>query len=257
MTSRLKHKTDGHHIKSVRCPRCQSQGRDTKGNNLAVYSDGHGFCYAGHGYFPQRELEDILRKIDPTLYRNNSESIGQRLQNLERNAISEPHVRDARSEISRLLRFEMDLWLLSVNLTKDLVEKYEIQLDMHLGAVVFPLKYNNAITVRSARCFREGMPKWKTYGRRSDLRDIFRPSDMDSLDNETRMGAAQPQDIVIFVEDVPSAIRCASAGFNSYPLLGTSVTDDVLCTLSNMFSNVIVWLDSDAYGKSLNIYLRA
>ena len=28
------------------CPNCRSKGNDTKGNNLAVYSDGHQYCYA-------------------------------------------------------------------------------------------------------------------------------------------------------------------------------------------------------------------
>ena len=28
------------------CPRCRANGQDTRGNNLAVYSDGHQFCYS-------------------------------------------------------------------------------------------------------------------------------------------------------------------------------------------------------------------
>lgn len=31
------------------CPLCVKEGRDTSQNNLAVYDDGHKYCYAGHG----------------------------------------------------------------------------------------------------------------------------------------------------------------------------------------------------------------
>lgn len=37
------------------CPSCKEEGRDTNENNLAVYDDGHKYCYAGHGCVSDKE----------------------------------------------------------------------------------------------------------------------------------------------------------------------------------------------------------
>ena len=36
-------------MSKVRCPKCEEEGRDQKGNNATVYPDGNVFCHAGHG----------------------------------------------------------------------------------------------------------------------------------------------------------------------------------------------------------------
>ena len=33
-------------ISTEACPECRRNGNDTKGDNLAVYDDGHKYCYA-------------------------------------------------------------------------------------------------------------------------------------------------------------------------------------------------------------------
>lgn len=47
-------------IEYVQCPTCAIAGRDNSRDNLAIYSDGHGFCFAGHGFFPKIYLKSIL-----------------------------------------------------------------------------------------------------------------------------------------------------------------------------------------------------
>jgi twinkle protein len=51
------------------CPKCRAEGGDGTGNNLALFSDGHGYCFASHGYFSKELLtdyypQDILRVRD-------------------------------------------------------------------------------------------------------------------------------------------------------------------------------------------------
>jgi twinkle protein len=41
------------------CPLCEQEGRDTAGDNLAVYDDGHEYCYAGHGLI-KGDKEDFI-----------------------------------------------------------------------------------------------------------------------------------------------------------------------------------------------------
>ena len=48
-------------IGRIQCPKCRDSGRDNSGDNLIVYSDGHGYCAAGHGFYKRNILENILR----------------------------------------------------------------------------------------------------------------------------------------------------------------------------------------------------
>lgn len=43
-------------LRRERCPVCQSIGRDTRGDNLVRYSDGHGFCFGCGTFFPPKGL---------------------------------------------------------------------------------------------------------------------------------------------------------------------------------------------------------
>ena len=47
-------------IRHEACPLCLEEGRDTSQNNLAVYDDGHSFCFAGHGYFNSKGEREAL-----------------------------------------------------------------------------------------------------------------------------------------------------------------------------------------------------
>lgn len=42
------------------CPLCVKEGRDTAGDNLAVYDDGHSYCYGGHGLISGNKEDFIL-----------------------------------------------------------------------------------------------------------------------------------------------------------------------------------------------------
>lgn len=47
-------------IKKEQCPICAKEGRDFSENNLAVYDDGHTFCYAGHGLISNNKQEEFM-----------------------------------------------------------------------------------------------------------------------------------------------------------------------------------------------------
>ena len=47
-------------ISRKRCPRCAAKGNDTSGNNLAIYDDGHGWCYACEFYQRGNKVETII-----------------------------------------------------------------------------------------------------------------------------------------------------------------------------------------------------
>ncbi len=47
-------------INKEQCPLCAKEGRDTAGDNLAVYDDGHKYCYGGHGLIAGNKEDFIL-----------------------------------------------------------------------------------------------------------------------------------------------------------------------------------------------------
>jgi len=49
-----------HFISNERCPKCASQGNDKSGNNLAVYSDQHKYCFAC-GYYVKGDIVEEYR----------------------------------------------------------------------------------------------------------------------------------------------------------------------------------------------------
>lgn len=50
------------------CPSCRSKGADRKGNNLAMYKDGSGWCFACHYYVPptlEGRFQEYVSKTPP------------------------------------------------------------------------------------------------------------------------------------------------------------------------------------------------
>ena len=52
-------------VRHVACPVCREKGLDIQGDNLALYDDGHGYCFACRTYFPEGLEGD--RKGQPTI----------------------------------------------------------------------------------------------------------------------------------------------------------------------------------------------
>lgn len=46
-------------LRKEQCPLCEQEGRDTGKDNLAVYSDGHRFCFGGHGNIDSSRVVDV------------------------------------------------------------------------------------------------------------------------------------------------------------------------------------------------------
>lgn len=59
-----------HFLRNTRCPKCAEQGNDRSGNNLAIYSDTHKYCFAC-GYY---EKGDIVEKYKQKLVPKTSSS---------------------------------------------------------------------------------------------------------------------------------------------------------------------------------------
>lgn len=58
--------TESKVINRKRCPRCAAQGLDTNGDNLAVYDDGHSFCFACSFYINGTLPKETMDKTTTT-----------------------------------------------------------------------------------------------------------------------------------------------------------------------------------------------
>jgi twinkle protein len=64
--------SDSKVVERARCPVCAASGSDTKGDNLAVYDDGHKYCFAcqhyekgGQEYMTEVKVENIEKEFQP------------------------------------------------------------------------------------------------------------------------------------------------------------------------------------------------
>lgn len=55
-------KSDSYFLHNEQCPRCRSKGADGNKDNLAVYSDGHRWCYKCSYYVPGDRLHGLKQK---------------------------------------------------------------------------------------------------------------------------------------------------------------------------------------------------
>lgn len=60
-----KHETNSVFSHHAPCPACQANGGDLNGDNLAMYSDGHGFCHAC-GHYESADVEDTPQRRQRT-----------------------------------------------------------------------------------------------------------------------------------------------------------------------------------------------
>ncbi len=202
-------------LRQEQCPLCAKEGNDRKGNNLAVYSDGHSFCFGSHGLvvsgnkiiqfknkdLPEATKNDAVLPTDcDTTYPNYClEWVGQ--YELDRNDLLGNNV----------------LWS----------DSYK--------RLIFPVygDESRGLIAWQGRYFGDDPTKAKWFGR-GDLKNTFH-----ILGNS---------DIVVLVEDIVSAIKVAKAGFSSMSLFGCVVGVERfkrLYKLLDKSSRVVVWLDEN------------
>ena len=60
------------------CPKCQSNGNDTAGDNLARYSDGHAFCFSCKFYQHSNDLKEEVKQVNTDLITGEYTSLAKR-----------------------------------------------------------------------------------------------------------------------------------------------------------------------------------
>lgn len=127
-----------------RCPKCATMGKDTRGDNLAVYNDGHSYCF-GCGYYRSGAVS----------------SFSDNAPTLESKGVFLPSDCDTDYTTQELE------WIGQYELTRrDLLQYNTLHCDIGL---LFPI-FDDGLLGYQVRTFKEGWPKWFGKG---NLRDVF------------------------------------------------------------------------------------
>lgn len=133
----------------TRCPKCAEQGKDNNRDNLAVYSDGHSFCFSC-GYYTSPNFKERIKNNIP--------------------GIKEPLVL-LPEDISTEIDSRGSEWLKQYNLSTD-------NFTLYWSVIKQSLYFKVDENVYIARYFGNNPkhPKWITYGINNSYIKFFKPN---------------------------------------------------------------------------------
>lgn len=204
-------------IRHERCPECAKLGKDTAGNNLAVYSDNHWYCF-GCGWYSGGSRLGYLHVRDDS-----------RPHDLEQIAL--PH--DSSYDYPKVA---LD-WIEQYELTRKDLLHHRVVFSDYYHRLIFPVYSGEGILAYQGRYFgTEDKPKWWGEGNLKDTLHILKGKD-DSC--------------IILVEDIISAMKLQKVGHTSMPLFGSHVDLSRLKRIKNYYHKIILWLDPDKRKESI------
>jgi hypothetical protein len=201
-------------VRQERCPLCAKEGRDRSGNNLAVYSDGHTYCYGGHGLLDggSKVLQFLSSPIP-----------------VDKHEVYLPEDCDVEYP-ERCLA-----WVGQYELTEHDLLSNDVVWSEQWQRLIFPIygAEKNLIAWQGRWFGEEDRTKWFGLGNLKDTYNVLG----NGKDN-----------ILILTEDIISAIKVGNSGFLAMPLYGCVVGADRFRRLQKLFpyvTTIYVWLDPD------------
>ena len=227
-------------MEKERCPRCAVRGQDTKGDNLAVYPDGHAHCF-GCGYHRGVPIYERVRQLqhgNPLPVKNVDVTY------------------DFPADYTTGIAIGPLTWLRSFGITDDEITKHRMGWSEERKLLVFPvLDGDGDLIMWQGRSFspskpmveigKDGKyyPKYITKGPASDILHFVGVS-------------TDPKQTIILVEDLISAIKVGRT-YQCAPLWGSHIPLKLIQRLSGRFNSLGVWLDRDKTDVALKTVLRA
>lgn len=198
------------------CPQCGSK------DNLAVYSDGHKFCFGCKYYRPGKEnIHQVFSQLPS----------------------SPPKNKDYPHDVTNNIPTIPLKWLLSCGITFGDTQQFGIEWSPFREMVVWKIYNPEGTTLGwQGRCF-SALAKTKYYISGDIHRDIC-------------ILGEQKSTTIVLVEDYISAIR-VSSHLPCMPLFSCTINLEALQALSKQFSTIIVWLDADKLDNARKIGLNA
>lgn len=232
---------DSNVVRFVQCPKCKNEGRDTSGDNLAIYSDGHAWCFGGHGYFHPNN-------VSAPNYALGGESCSPKKHNERIGSVEyfRPKRGNPEDETERKITEDPRSWLQKYGITEKDLLTYDIQIGE--DTVTFSLKKGDSVCYRNIRNFRKGADKYTS-------KRLIPGTLWDPL----RSSKTKDDSPLVIVEDVVSAIKVSKAGYKALPLCGSGINVKALKRAvdeSGAQEATRIWLDPDKRLESLKMASR-
>lgn len=223
-------------VKKERCPKCAGLGKDTKGDNLVSYSDGHSYCFSC-GY----TLNGDGAKLSQ-YYKNNQPLT------FPKHEVFLP------SDCSFDYPQQAVEWVGQYEIEKPTLMKHRVMWSQSKERLCFPIiGSENEFLAYVGRNFNrsKGEPKWISFGNLNDTLHII------GVDN-------QP---LVMCEDIVSAIKL-SKFVQAMPLFGVHIGETRFKRIYRTIQKglqCIIWLDPDmrikavkqsALGSSMGLNMR-
>ncbi len=210
--------------KSEQCPRCHALGKDTRGNNLAVYDDGHSYCYSCRYYVPSPTTVTSLK------------------QKLSRSARTTANESYNLGDVTFRIPPTPKAWLTKYGVTDDEIHKESICWNAEKKLLTFPIYNGEALMGFTARYFGEN----KEYPRyihkfRAGFYKLF---------------SQQHTNVFILVEDYVSALK-VGRHYNAIPILGSYIPLSLILSLVYQQPQLRIWLDRDKAIEAMKYAARA
>ena len=201
-------------------------GKDTRGNNLAVYDDGHSYCFSCRYYVPS---VTTVTSIKSKLYK-------QKVSDQEHETLVLGQVTYAIPPAPRA-------WLSNYGITDDEIHLHNICWNYDKSSLVFPIYNGEQLMGYSSRYFGDN-PDHPRYVNRSFRRGHF------------KLFPQKSTDIFVLVEDFVSAIKVGRQ-YNAIPILGSFVPIDLILSLVYQQPRLRIWLDRDKALEAIKYSNRA
>lgn len=219
------------------CPKCAANGRDKHKDNLAVYSDGHAWCYSCGYYQPadRKSMEALYKLLEKKVIPLPPET----KQPISSSIFGTPTLP---TDVVPALPAEAFTWLQKYQIGIPERSKYRIGWSPSRERVIFPFYDKEKLLIWTGRDVskRPEVPKWTVYGF-PHIDDVIL-GDISNTSEKT----------LVLVEDPISAIKVSNA-YRCLPLFGAHITKSRITRLHALgYRNIAIWLDYDKVQKAID-----
>lgn len=191
------------------CPKCRSNGNDRNGDNFAVYSDGHKYCFRCGYTVLSSGIEALKTTANPTGI-----------------SITLP------SDVDEYLPKKARDYLNNYSLTEQDITNNTLLWSEHWQRLIFPYFNDTGLLAWQGRYLGdENKAKWFSQGKLHEFIHVV---------------GNQHSRICVLTEDVISAIKVAhNTKVCACPIFGSHISMQRLLQLKRLYDKIIIWLDDD------------
>lgn len=226
-------------FKSKPCPKCRENGRDTRGDNLNVWPDGHGHCFACE-YHEWCNSDGIIQAAGKMANAAERIWIGQQS--------AKEHVLKLPPDCTNIIDFEALCWLAKYEISTEEVKRYKMVWSPSKKMLIFPFYADE---------YEPDFPADRLMGWQgrsfnpAHQQRYYKVGGFTEFYNVLNISNGVGSDIII-VEDFISAIKIARR-YTSMALMGSTLSTSRMKGLIEFTQCLTFWLDEDKAEKAYRL----